>query len=86
MNADQTNVSFLKRCLVCDEAFTASKRTARCCPRKLCRARVMDVDALLRVMGVVHSARWAGAPSQEEMRAEYYHQRTQEAVEQLGRE
>jgi hypothetical protein len=79
----EANVLYRRRCIVCDEAFTASKRTARCCPRKRCRAQVMDIDALLQVMGIVHNARWAGAPSQEELRREYYQWQMRDAVKQL---
>ena len=81
----QENVLFLKHCWVCGEAFMTGKRTARCCSAKLCRALVMDLDALFHVRGIMRTARWAGAPSQEELRREYYRQQMSEAVDELGR-
>jgi hypothetical protein len=84
-NSNPANVLFLRRCWVCDEAFMAAKRSARCCPRKVCRAIAMDMDALLHVMGIVHNARWAGGPSQEELREDYYRWQMRDAVEELDR-
>jgi hypothetical protein len=43
----------------------------------------MDMDALFHLMGVLFHARWAGAPSQEELTMAYYTQELRDAVQQL---
>jgi hypothetical protein len=62
----------------------AGKRTAWCCSAKLCRALVMDLDALFHVKLIVENARWAGAPSQAEMARRYFRQQMSEAVGELA--
>jgi hypothetical protein len=73
------NVSFLKRCPVCEEMHVRSGETCSwdCL---VILAEFEDFSALKFVLG---NARWAGAPSQEQMQREYLQERMWAAVRRL---
>jgi hypothetical protein len=77
------NVSYLRHCEVCEEEFVSPKPSARCCGRKECRLIIAEYEDFIRLRFILKIARWAGAPSQQEMQKKYYRQQLREAIEQL---
>jgi hypothetical protein len=77
------NVEYLRRCEVCGEAFLAARRNSRCCRRHECHAAVAEFWDFSALHFILKNAHWAGAPSQEEMRAKYYEWQVRDAIEQL---
>jgi hypothetical protein len=75
------------RCRICDQAFVSTKRSAKCCARKECRALLHFKWAEFYSFLVLRSAcdvnRWLGGKSQKQLLSEYYRWRLREAVEAL---
>jgi hypothetical protein len=79
MNADRKIVS-LKRCLVCEAPHV---RRGGTCSRRECRAIVAEFHDFSMLQFILGTARWAGAPSQEEMAREYFRQRMWDGIRRL---
>jgi hypothetical protein len=86
MNSDESapaNVEYLRRCEVCDQQFLSGRRNARCCRRHECHATEAEFAEFYTLQSILGMARWAGAPSEDEMRAKYYEERMWEAMRRL---
>jgi len=73
------NVIFLKRCSVCGQMHIRSGAT---CSRE-CRMMMAEFEEFSTLQFILENSRWAGAPSQEELRGDYFRERMWEAVERL---
>jgi hypothetical protein len=73
------NVTFLKRCWTCDEPHIRSGRT---CSRE-CLSILAGFEDFTTLHSTLINARWAGAPSQEELRGEYFRGRMRYGVRRL---
>jgi hypothetical protein len=78
MDQPESNVDYLRRCWVCDQTFVGS---GGCCSRE-CRMAMAEF-AEFSVLGFILNNFGPGAPSQEELREEYYRQQLQEAIMRL---
>jgi hypothetical protein len=78
MNRSESNVDYLGRCWVCDQRFVGS---GGCCSRQ-CRQLLAEFNesSVLRFM---LNNFGPGAPSQAELREQYYRQELQEAIRRL---
>jgi hypothetical protein len=86
MNSDcplPANVDYLRICEVCERQFLTPKRTARCCGRKDCLLILASFDDFATLQFILGNARWAGAPSREEIRKAYYRERMCDGVRGL---
>jgi hypothetical protein len=75
------NVLYLKRCPICGEMHIRSGET---CSRE-CLMILAEFEDFTTLRSVFQNSRWAGAPSQEEVRREYYAQRLRAATGRLPR-
>jgi hypothetical protein len=74
----------VRRCWVCSNPYVTTKRTSDCCAKRDCRMIQAEFRDFITLTSIIQNARWAGAPSQEEMAREYFRQKMRDAVEQLG--
>ncbi|SRR5260221_7287418 len=82
MNSDRRvpeNILYLKRCRVCEETFVGK---GRCCSRA-CRIVWAELEEFWRLHFLLTNARWAGAPSEEQLLKEYFRNRLWDAVRRL---
>jgi hypothetical protein len=87
VNSDETtpenvpeNLLFLKRCVVCD---TPHVRSGEICSSRECRMRMTEFIDFTTLGYILGRARWAGAPSQEEMNRECYRVQLRAAIKRL---
>jgi hypothetical protein len=73
------NVSFLKRYWTCDEPHVRSGVT---CSRD-CLLILAEFEDFTTLRSILLNAQWAGAPSQKEMRQEYFRGRMRSCVRRL---
>lgn len=62
------DVLILKRCMVCQNPFVASKGTARCCARPECRGFMADFEEFSALRFILVNVRWAGGDGLESPR------------------
>jgi hypothetical protein len=79
MDQPSENVTFLKRCWVCDEPHVRSGVT---CSRD-CLSILAEFEDFTTLRSVLVNARWAGAPSQAELQREYYTRQLRAALKRL---
>ena len=72
-----------KRCLGCGALH---ERRGDFCAARWCRYVAAEFWSYTIVTSIIGNARWAGAPSQEEMARRYYTQELREAVQVLAQD
>jgi hypothetical protein len=79
MNPSESNIDYLRRCWICDRTFVGSG--GHCCSRE-CR-QLLGEFTEISVLRFMLNNFGPGAPSQAELREQYYRQELQEAIRRL---
>ena len=76
----ESSIDYLGRCWVCDRTFVGTESC--CCCSRTCRMMLAEFTEI-SVLRFMLNNFGPGAPSQAELREEYYRQQLQEAIMRL---